>query len=86
MKQTLSEIWRNIGVYSKEVSAQSEEEKELLKALSKHRTEINKKINDLDLLDQLESCYNGILDIECENAFIKGFSMATKMIYEALDR
>lgn len=71
-------------LYSSRVSTQSEKEKEVSKILTECRLELLKKTNDPELIVEFENCYNAIIDIECENSFKEGFSMATKLIYEAL--
>jgi hypothetical protein len=86
MKQTLSDLWRGELRPVDEKTDKEEELKELYVTLEVYYTKLWNKLDSegKDLLDELRDCHTDIMCLENEGTFIQGFSLATKMINEAL--
>ena len=69
-----------------EKTDKEEELKELYVTLEVYYTKLWNKLDSegKDLLDELRDCHTDIMYLENEGTFIQGFSLATKMINEAL--
>jgi tRNA C32,U32 (ribose-2'-O)-methylase TrmJ len=87
MKPTLSELWRGeIHPIEDKTEADEEEIRELNKKLEAYYTILWNKL-DTDgkqVLDRLRTCHTEISLTEAEVSFIKGFSLAVKMMTEAI--
>ena len=87
MKETLSELWRGeIHPIEDKTEADEEEIRELNKKLEAYYTILWNKL-DTDgkqVLDRLRTCHTEISLTETEISFIKGFSLAVKMMTEAI--
>ena len=87
MKPTLSELWRGeIHPIEDKTEADDEEIRELNKKLEAYYTILWNKL-DTDgkqVLDRLRTCHTEISLTETEFSFIKGFSLAVKMLTEAI--
>ena len=87
MKPTLSELWRGeIHPIEDKTEADDEEIRELNKKLEAYYTILWNKL-DTDgkqVLDKLRTCHTEFSLTEAEFSFIKGFSLAVKMLTEAI--
>ncbi len=86
MKPTLSDLWRGELRPVDEKNDNAEELKDLYVTLESYYTIL---WNELDsegkvVLDKLRDCHTNIMYLENEGTFIQGFSLATKMINEAI--
>ena len=85
MKKTLVDLWNgNICPFSNE-SIHTEELQNLTDLLSKYHSELAKKLdsNSSTLLQKMEDTFSDFLNLEAENAFVQGFSLAVKILTEA---
>ena len=84
MKETIIELWD--GNVINDHSDYKNEEKKILGYIEHHRTDILIKLGEKekDSFKKYEDCFDELLDIECRNAFEKGFSLAAKLVAEAL--
>ena len=82
MKKALIELWEKIQADSRELS---EEERKLLGYLERHYTEMVAKLDEQgnESLKKYESCYNELIVMAREEAFVQGFSWATKLLAES---
>jgi hypothetical protein len=86
MKSTLSELWRG-NIHPDEGKTENEAaEKELRSALDKCYDLLWMKLDDEGklTLDQLRSTHSHLSSLGSEDAFIRGFSLAVKMLTEAI--
>ena len=84
-KQTLINLW-NENVHSVSDKSSTPQESELIGYLSRHEKDISKKLDKegLDSLKKYKDCYDELLSLYCEDAFVRGFSLASKILSEAL--
>ena len=85
MKKTLVDLWNgNICPFSNE-SIHTEELQNLTDLLSKYHSELAQKLdsNSSTLLQKMEDTFSDFLNLEAENAFVQGFSLAVKILTEA---
>ena len=87
MKETLSELWRgDIHPIKDKTDADDEKIRELNKKVDAYYNILWNKL-DADgkqVLDRLRTCHTEISLTEAEFSFIKGFSLAVKMMTEAI--
>ena len=86
MKSTLSCLWRGEMHPIEERAENYEEEKELYALLERHYNDLGKLLDEkgVQVLEQLKHCYTEISFCECEDAFIRGFSLAVRLMTEAM--
>ncbi len=85
MKNTLTNLWR--GEFLSYVrSENTAEEAQLLKYLNKHFQDLREQLDEKGkgILEKYAECYEELACIECEEAFVKGFSLGVKLVAEAL--
>lgn len=87
MKQTLLDLWYGNIHPSSNATNKSSEISELLGYLDRHYTclETLLDIEGKNTLEKFNDCHIEIQSITRENAFIEGFSLATKLLIEAID-
>ena len=58
----------------------------LLEYIEKHSSAILEKLDrsEKESFEKLKDCYNELLTLERENSFVNGFSLASKILVEAL--
>lgn len=85
MKNTLIDLW-NGNLSLSEYVIHSEEAKQLCDYIGRHYSELSAKLNssEKESLQKYQDCYDDLLALECENAFIQGFSLAAKLFAESL--
>ena len=84
-KQTLIELWNgNISPFSD--GENTPQVTALLTYLERHDNNISKKLDKegLESFEKFKDCYDELYKLACEDAFVKGFSLASKMLSEAL--
>lgn len=84
MKETILELWD--GNIIRENWECKNDEKKILGYIERHRNDLLVKLDDKgkESFKRFEDCFDELLDIECRNAFEKGFSLAAKLVAEAL--
>ena len=84
MKDTILELW-NEYVISGNLDFENDEQK-LMGYIERHRNNLISELDEKgkDSFQKFEDCFDELLDIECRNAFKQGFSLATKLVAEAL--
>ena len=84
-KQTLIELW-NGNIAPSSDGLKTPQQTELLAYLDRHSKSISKKLDKegLESFEKFKDCYDELYKIACEDAFVKGFSLASKMLSEAL--
>ena len=87
MKKALTELWYTQAALAAHDSDDAAGEKRLSEYLDKHFSDLSKKLDDRDkeILQKYKDCYDELLLTECENAFAQGFSLATRLVTEALN-
>ena len=85
-KQTLIELWNGNVCPLSDGSENSQETEKLLEYLGKHNKDIYEKLDEegRESFEKFKDCYDELLSSGCEKAFVKGFSLASKIISEAL--
>ncbi|MBQ8382948.1 MAG: hypothetical protein IJX47_07085 [Clostridia bacterium] len=85
MKNTLIDLW-NGNLSLNEYTIHSEEAKQLIGYLEKHHSALSVVLNESgkESLRRFADCYDELLELESENAFVQGFSLAAKLFTEAL--
>ncbi|MBQ8288007.1 MAG: hypothetical protein IJX76_04450 [Clostridia bacterium] len=85
MKTTLIDLW-NGNLSLSEYTIHSDEAKQLIGYLEKHHSALSAVLSESDkkILQYFADCYDELLVLETENAFVQGFSLATKLLTEAL--
>ncbi|MBO5294018.1 MAG: hypothetical protein J6B71_02040 [Clostridia bacterium] len=86
MKKALVELWNGNRFPLSNHLKQTEEEKKLMEQLATYHSAMVGKLDNSEKenLKRLADCYSELLATECENAFVKGFSLAVRLISEAL--
>ncbi len=86
MKQTLFDLWNGNVHPWLEPSLHQKETKELSGYISDHINDLKSMLNAKgnENLQKLSDNYAELLGLECEAAFCKGFSLATKILLEAI--
>ena len=81
MKETLSELWKNNSSANAD-----EQEQQLLGYIERHFTSLKGSLDEKgrEALQKLVDCYDELLLHDCEQAFIQGFSLATKILVESV--
>jgi hypothetical protein len=81
MKETLSELWKNNSSANAD-----EQEQQLLGYIERHFTSLQGSLDEKgrETLQKLVDCYDELLLRDCEQAFIQGFSLATKILIESV--
>lgn len=86
MKPTLTELWNsNIHPIS-DADKLLENNRELTGYIDHHFKKLDAVLDKKgkETLKTLTECYDELLSLECEAAFIEGFSLATKILTEAV--
>ena len=86
MKQTINELWRGKLCPIEETGENDEEIKELNVALEKYYNILWNKLDDDGkiVLDKLRATHTNISYMENEDSYAQGFSLAVKLMTEAL--
>ncbi len=86
MKHTLIALSNGDMSSCSEESKNSAEIEILLKYINRHSSAILSKLDvaKKESFEKLKDCYNELLTLERENSFVNGFSLASKIIVEAL--
>ena len=85
-KQTLIELWNgNICPLSDEYG-DSQKTEMLLEYINRYEADISKKLDKegQESFEKFKDCYDELLSSDCEKAFVKGFSLASKIFSESL--
>ena len=83
-KPTLVDLWHgNIDPFLE--SQCDPRQTELIEFLERHSKEVSEKLDKegLESFEKFKDCYLELLSISCENAFVKGFSLASKILSES---
>ena len=85
-KQTLIELWNGNICPLTDECGNSQETAMLLEYINRHDAEISKKLDKegQESFEKFKDCYDELLSSGCEKAFVKGFSLASKILSEAL--
>ena len=87
MKSTLSDLWRG-ELHPIELKTENDEaEKELYAFVERHYNDLYKLLDEKGklVLEKLKDCYTEISFYECEDSFVQGFSLAVKLMTEAMN-
>ena len=86
MKNTLIELWRGNIAPCDQKSIHSKETKELASLLERNHSKLCETLNDREkeILQKWEDEHDELLLLSCEDAFIKGFSLAIQLVTDAL--
>ncbi len=86
MKSTLQKLWNgDIELWSEKWDRSNEAE-QLVELLERHKNALAEQLDKRGrtILEEYENCYEELENIGHEDAFIKGFSLATKIMFETL--
>ena len=85
MKTTLTDLWYGNLAPCSGNHIHREEIARLTDYIDKHRQELVCKLDaeGVESLEKLLQCQDELVLNECENAFVQGFSLATKLLSEA---
>ncbi len=86
MKKTLTDLWNGDICPCDGSSQQDEEDLKLLNLIIKYREQVSEHLDEEgnEKLEQLISCIEDSWSKSCNNAFIQGFSLATRLMIESL--
>ena len=86
MKQTINDLWRGELCPVEEPGENDEKIKEVYAAIEKYYNILWNKLDDdgKALLDKLRSAHTSISYLENEDSYAQGFSLALKLMTEAL--
>ena len=86
MTSILTDLWYGNLEPCNERSKRLEEMKQLLKLMNRHSEDLNRDLtsNQKEILEKFLECNRELEAIECTDAFMKGFSLAVKLLGEAL--
>lgn len=86
MKNTLIELWRGNIAPCDQKSIHSKETKELASLLEQNHSNLCEVLNarEKEILQKWEDEHDELLLLSCEDAFIKGFSLAIQLVTDAL--
>ncbi|MBQ8498004.1 MAG: hypothetical protein IJ489_11200 [Clostridia bacterium] len=86
MYTTMQKIWRGDLFPSSEEGAQQKKSLELCELIERHTKTLSQTLSkeEKETLEKLEDAFLEWISIDCEDAFIKGFSLGIKLSAEAL--
>ena len=84
MKNTISDLWYG-NINPNDVKA-DEKEKEIIGYIERYYTDLNSLLNESgkDVLERFTDCYDELISDDCEKAFIRGFTLAVRLMVESL--
>ena len=86
MKSTLTNLWLGNIHPTEERTKNHEQETELCSYIEKHYESLEKMLDEKgrEILAQLKNCYCELSFCEGSDAFVQGFSLAVKILTEAM--
>ncbi len=85
--ETLFNLWNGNLCPCNQKNDRFEETKKIVGYVDGHIKELNEQLDDKgkEILGKLDNCYVELQEIESEESFKKGFSLAIKILIEALN-
>ena len=86
MKTTLIDLWNGRIAPFSEHSEYCDETQELIGLLDKNHKDLAARLDDKgkEILQIFEDNHGELLMLDCEDAFIKGFSLGVKLMVETM--
>ncbi len=86
MKSTLTDLWLGNIYPAEEKTENHEQELELYGYIERHYESLEKMLDEKgrEVLAKLKDCYSELSCCEGEDAFIQGFSLAVRLMTEAM--
>ena len=86
MKSTLSDLWRGEVHPLENKNENYQKEAELYRYVERHYNDLQKLLDEEGrlVLEKLKDCYDELLFCQSEDAFVRGFSLAVKLMTEAI--
>ena len=81
----IKELWNGQYASCCDNTIDTIEEKNAVDALDKYHTELTARLEEIErkIFEDFAEAHQQLLAIECEKAFVKGFSLATQILSEA---
>lgn len=86
MKPTISDLWNGNIHPIEEITENESEEREILSVIEEYYEKLSQKLDDSgkQMLYELRDKHTSLSFVENESTFIQGFSLAVKLMTEAM--